>query len=118
MAHGLISSSLSYESAPDQGSNPWLLHRQADLLPLSPQGSPKGSLDLSGTKLGVPQVKASLVAQTVKESGIQETWVRSLGQEEPLEREWQSTRYSGLETSMTEEPGGLQSTGSQRVRHG
>ena len=54
VAHGLISSSLSYESAPDQGSNPWLLHRQADSLPLSPQGSPKGSLDLSGTKLGVP----------------------------------------------------------------
>ena len=35
----------------------------------------------------------------------QETWVRSLGQEDPLEKE------------IAEEPGGLQSMGSQRVRH-
>ena len=31
-----------------------LLHRQADSLPLIAPGSPKGSLDFSGTKLGVP----------------------------------------------------------------
>ena len=35
---------------------------------------------------------ASLVAQTVKRlSAMQETWVRSLGWEDPLEKEWQPT---------------------------
>ena len=47
-----------------------------------------------------------------------ETWVRSLGQEDPLEKEM-ATHSSILawRISWTEEPGGLQSTGSQRVRH-
>ena len=32
-------------------------------------------------------IQASLVAQTIKESGaVQETWVRSLGWEDPLEK--------------------------------
>ena len=48
----------------------------------------------------------------------QETWVQSLGQEDPLEKEM-ATRFSILvwRISWTEEPGGLQSMGSQRVRH-
>ena len=47
-----------------------------------------------------------------------ETWVRSLGQEEPLEKEM-ATHSSTLAWKIpwTEEPGGLQSMGSQRVRH-
>ena len=47
-----------------------------------------------------------------------ETWVRSLGQEDPLEKEMAT--HSGIlawRIPWTEEPGGLQSTGSQRVRH-
>ena len=46
-------------------------------------------------------------------------WVRSLGWEDPLEKEM-STHSSVLswEIPWTEEPGGLQSMGSQRVRHG
>ena len=47
-----------------------------------------------------------------------ETWVRSLGREDPLEKEMAT--YSSLlawRIPWTEEPGGLQSTGSQRVRH-
>ena len=49
----------------------------------------------------------------------QETWVPSLGHEEPLEKEM-ATHPNTLawETPWTEEPGGLQPTGSQRVRHG
>ena len=49
---------------------------------------------------------------------LQETRVRSLGQEDPLE-EGMATHSSILawEIPWTEEPGGLQSIGSQRVRH-
>ena len=45
-----------------------------------------------------------------------ETWVRSLGQEDPLEKEM-ATHSSILAWRIPwmEEPGGLQSTGSQRV---
>ena len=45
-------------------------------------------------------------------------WVRSLGLEDPLE-EGMATQLGILAWKIpwTEEPGGLQSTGSQRVRH-
>ena len=48
---------------------------------------------------------------------MQETWVRSLGWEDPLEEEM-ATHSSILDCRIpwTEEPGGLQSMGSQRVR--
>ena len=47
-----------------------------------------------------------------------ETWVQSLGQEDILEKEM-ATRSSilGRKIPWTEEPGGIQSMGSQRVRH-
>ena len=48
----------------------------------------------------------------------QERWVRSLGREDPLEKEMAT--YSSIlawEISWTEEPGGLQSKGPQRVGH-
>ena len=63
--------------------------------------------------------KASLVAQLVRnQPAIQETWVQSLGWEDPLEkRKGYPLQYSGLENSRTEEPGRLQSMGLQRVRH-
>ena len=49
---------------------------------------------------------------------IQETWVRSLGWEVPLEK-GMATHSSILAWRIpwTEEPGRLQSMGSQRVRH-
>ena len=49
---------------------------------------------------------------------MRETWVQSLGWENPLEKEME-TQYSILawEIPWTEELGGLPSTGSQRVRH-
>ena len=48
----------------------------------------------------------------------QETWVQTLGQEYPLEEEM-ATHSSVLawEILWTEEPGGLQSTGSERAGH-
>ena len=48
----------------------------------------------------------------------QETWIRSLGQEDPLEKEM-ATHSSILawEIPWTEEPGGPQSMGWKRVRH-
>jgi len=47
-----------------------------------------------------------------------ETWVQSLGQEDPLKKEM-ATHSSILawRTPWTEEPGGVQSMGSQRVGH-
>ena len=66
--------------------------------------------------------KASLVAQRLKHlPSMQETWVRSPGQEDPLEKE--TATHSSIiawRIPRTEEPGGsggLQSTGSQRVGH-
>ena len=60
-----------------------------------------------------------LVAQRLKRlPGIQETQVRSLGQEDPLDKEM-ATHFSTLAWKIpwTEEPGRLQSMGSQRVGH-
>ena len=62
-------------------------------------------------------VRASLVAQRLKRlAPMRETWVLSLGREDTLEKEM-ATHSSILAWRIpwTEEPGGLQSTGSQRV---
>ena len=62
---------------------------------------------------------ASLVAQRLKRlPAMRETWVPSLGREDPLEKEM-ATHSSLLDWRIPwmEEPGGLQSTGSQRVGH-
>ena len=62
---------------------------------------------------------ASLVAQRLKcLPAMRETWVRFLGQEDPLEKEM-ATHSSTLAWRIpwTEELGGLQSMGSQRVGH-
>ena len=64
-------------------------------------------------------IQTSLVAQMVKHPPtIQESWVWSLSQEDPLEKEM-ATHCSILAWRIpwTEEPGRLQSTGSQRVGH-
>ena len=61
---------------------------------------------------------ASLVAQRVKRlPAMQETWVRFLGWEDPLEKEM-ATHCSILAWRIpwTEKPGGLQSTGSHTSR--
>ena len=61
--------------------------------------------------------RASLVSQLVKNlPAMQETWVRFLGQEEPLEKEMAT--YSSIlawRIPWTEEPGRLQSMGLQEL---
>ena len=66
----------------------------------------------------INMLAASLVAQMVKNPpAVQETQVRSLSREDPLEEEM-ATHSSILawRSPWTEELGGLQSMGSQRVR--
>ena len=62
---------------------------------------------------------ASLVAQMVKRlPAMQETEVRSLGQEDPLEKEMAAhSNILAWKIPWTEEPGRLQSLGLQRVGH-
>ena len=61
----------------------------------------------------------TLVAQTVKHlSTMWETWVPSLGQDDPLEKEMAiHSSTTAWKIPWTEGPGRLQSMGSQRVRH-
>ena len=63
--------------------------------------------------------RALLVAQKIKNlSAIKETWVWSLGQEDPLEKEMAiHSSILSWEIPWIEEPVGLQSMGSQKVRH-
>ena len=80
----------------------------------------ENSMDVSQQCLGqlIVYYWASLLAQRLKRlPAMQETWVPSLGQEELLEKKM-ATHSSILAWRIpwTEEPGGLQSTGSQRVR--
>ena len=63
--------------------------------------------------------RASLVAQLAKKlPAIQETWVQSLGQKDPLKKEM-ATNSSILAWRIpwTKEPGRLQSMGLQRIAH-
>ena len=64
-------------------------------------------------------INVSLVAQSVKNSpAMQETRDRSLGQEDLLEKEMAThSLILAWRIPWTEEPGGLQSMGLQRVRH-
>ena len=69
--------------------------------------------------LVVSKLRASVVVQLVKNPlPMQHTWVWSPGQEDPLEKEM-ATHSSILAWRIpwTDEPGGLQSVGSQGVRH-
>ena len=77
-----------------------------------------GSLDFV-PRMILPSPFTSLVAQMVKRlPTVWETWVRSLGQEDPLEKEM-ATHSSTLAWKIpwTEERSRLQSMGSQRVGH-
>ena len=69
---------------------------------------------LMGIKLDIARV-----AQMVKRlSTVRETWVRSLGREDLLEKEMAiHSSTIAWKIPWTEEPGRLQSMGSQRVGH-
>ena len=77
-------------------------------------GLTPGSGRCLGVGNGIP-----LVAQTVKRlSTMRETQVRSLGQEDPLEKEMAiHSSTTAWKIPWTEEPGRLQSMGLQRVGH-
>ena len=67
--------------------------------------------------MGFSFLEASFVAQLVKNLlAMQETWVRSVGWEDPLEK-GKATHFSILAWRIpcTEKPGGLPSMRSQRV---
>ena len=67
----------------------------------------------------VSLLRTSLVAQMVKNlPAMWETWIQCLGWEVPLEKRM-ATYSSILAWGIpgTEEPGRLQSTGSQRIGH-
>ena len=76
---------------------------------------PPEDLSDPGIKSAFPALQ--LVAQMVKRlPAIRETWVRSLGWEDPLEKEMAThSSIHAWKITWTEEPGGLQSMGSQRV---
>ena len=68
----------------------------------------------------VPAISwASLVAKAVKnQPAMQETWVQSLGQEYPLEKGMAiHSSILAWRVPWSEEPGGLQVMGLQRVGH-
>ena len=67
----------------------------------------------------VDETRASLIAQSVKNlPAMQETWVRFLGREDPLEKEIAiHSSILAWKIPWTEELGGLHSTGSQRIGH-
>ena len=68
---------------------------------------------------GKSLIRASLVVQMVKNlPAMQETHVQSWGQEDPLEKEVATlSSILAWEILWTEQPGGLQSMGLQRVGH-
>ena len=94
-----------------QRSNPhllYILNLQSDsLLPESP-GNPIS--EKGDCKSAPPRgTRASLVAQMVKNPpAMQDTWIQSLGQEDPLKKEM-ATHFSILawRTSWMEKPDGL-----------
>ena len=69
--------------------------------------------------VGLIPGQASLIAQLIKDlPAMQENRVQSLGREDPLEKEMAThSSVLALRIPWTEEPGGLQSMGLQRVRH-
>ena len=88
---------------PSVANAPWLLVVQNQIL-----------YDVIMVSLG-----ASLVAQMVKSlPAVWETGVQSLGGEDALEKEMAThSSIFAWRIPWTEEPGGLQSMGSQRVQH-
>ena len=77
------------------------------------------SITFNSIKFGSYSFTLQLEEETVKHlSTVRETWFRSLGWEDPLEKEMAShSRTIAWKIPWTEEPGMLQSMGLQRVGH-
>ena len=97
-------------------SNPWPLEHM-HFSTLSNTHPPSAFTTIQATITNI--TPASLVAQSGRNlPAVQETWVRSLAQEDPLEKEMAiHSSILAWKIPRTEEPGGLQSMESQRVRH-
>ena len=110
----------------DPGIGPESPALQADSLPLRHQGSPPGDIgpSINILRRGLSPSPFFLIIVTPKAGFpggsvvknlpvMQETQVRSLGQEDPLKnsRNVNPLQYSCLENPWTEEPSGIQSTG-------
>ena len=78
-----------------------------------------GSESVFGLFQGPPVCRSLPGAQAVKNlPAMQETWVRSLSGGDPLEKNMAThSNILAWRIPWTEEPGGLQSIGPQRVRH-
>ena len=78
-----------------------------------------GDSEVKVSACNVGDLGSSLVTQRLKcLPAMWETWVRSVSWEDPLEKEMAThSSILALRIPWMEEPGGLQSTGSQRVRH-
>ena len=99
---GVGSLSLLHGIFPTQGLNPGLPHSRWILYQLNHQGSPNDSLVKN-----LPPVQET-----------QETHVGFLGQEDPLEEEMEAhSSILAWKIPWTQEHGGLQSMGWQRVGH-
>ena len=89
-------------------------------LPRPPPGNlPDPGIEPTSSTFPELQVDYSLVAPMVKHLlAMWETWIPSLGGEDPPEEEMANhSSVLAWEIPWTEEPGGLQSMGLQRVRH-
>ena len=130
-------------SIPRSGRSPWrrkwqptplLLHRKfhgwRSLVGYSPWGRRESDMTerLQFHHLSNLQIKTlltlwgfpcgSVVKNPPAMQEPQETWVQSLGREDPLEKSMAiQSSILAWRIPWTEEPGGLQSTRSQRVRH-
>ena len=77
----------------------------------------QGIFPTQGSNPGLPHCRQNLWA-TREASEMQKTWVQSLGWEDPLEEGMAiHSGFLACEIPWTEEPGGLQNTGSQGVGH-
>ena len=110
-------SSLGKKGKHRVGTNTWSIPAHTEFLITSPPTTFRS--DHAYLHVWPTSVRASLVAQPIKNlPTMQETWVQSLGWEDPLEEEM-ATHFSILAWRIPwiEEPGRLQSMGSQRIRH-
>ena len=103
-------------SKPTECSAP-RVNRSVNYKPLPGDSDMRGRV--TAYKKMYPYNEASLVAQMVKRlSTMQETQVRSLGWDDPLEKEMAAhSSILAWKIPCTTEPGRLLSMGLQRVRH-
>ena len=108
---------LEMEMATHSSVLAWRIPGTAEPVGLPSMGSHRVGHDWRDLAAGAVYIEASLVAQMVKNlPAMQETWVQSLGLEDPLKKGMET--HSSILTCRipwTEEPGWLQSMESQRV---